>query len=96
MSVCTLHTQATTAHFKQYQLQTVSNARALAKALNDLGYKIVTGGTDVHLFLVDLRSKVSKQQGNMQYCNVVPVYPPRTLWEPLFDLMVGVSKCIEK
>ena len=36
----------------------VSNARTLAKALADRGYNIVTGGTDVHLFVVDLRSKV--------------------------------------
>ncbi|XP_064397822.1 serine hydroxymethyltransferase, mitochondrial-like isoform X2 [Halichondria panicea] len=48
---------ASTPEFKEYQLQVVSNARTLAKALADRGYNIVTGGTDVHLFVVDLRSK---------------------------------------
>jgi glycine hydroxymethyltransferase len=40
--------------FKGYQQQVVANARAMAKALMARGYKIVSGGTDNHLFLVDL------------------------------------------
>ena len=40
-----------------YQTQVKKNAVALAKALTDKGYKIVSGGTDNHLMLVDLRSK---------------------------------------
>jgi glycine hydroxymethyltransferase len=43
--------------FKQYQLQTLANARRLSKALTDRGLRIVAGGTDCHLFSVDLRSK---------------------------------------
>ncbi len=43
--------------FKQYQLQTLANARRLAKALTDRGLRIVAGGTDCHLFSVDLRPK---------------------------------------
>ena len=43
--------------FKEYQKQVVSNAKALAKALQEKGYRIVSGGTDTHLILVDLRSK---------------------------------------
>ena len=40
--------------FKTYQQQVVSNAKAMAKTLIDRGYKIVSGGTENHLFLVDL------------------------------------------
>ncbi|GMT42367.1 MAG: serine hydroxymethyltransferase [bacterium] len=43
--------------FKEYQKQVVLNARALADALSDLGFRLVSGGTDVHLMLVDLRPK---------------------------------------
>ncbi|HEU5261510.1 MAG TPA: serine hydroxymethyltransferase [Gemmatimonadales bacterium] len=43
--------------FKQYAMQVVKNAQALAAALMGRGYAIVSGGTDTHLMLVDLRSK---------------------------------------
>lgn len=43
--------------FKQYQKQIVLNAKALADALLDRGFNLVSGGTDNHLMLVDLRSK---------------------------------------
>src|SRR3990172_2728574 len=43
--------------FKQYAMQVVKNAQALAAALVGRGYAIVSGGTDTHLMLVDLRSK---------------------------------------
>jgi glycine hydroxymethyltransferase len=43
--------------FKTYQRQVVKNARAMAGALMKRGYKIVSGGTDNHLFLVDLIEK---------------------------------------
>ncbi len=43
--------------FKIYQQQVVANARAMADVLMDRGYKIVSGGTDNHLFLVDLIDK---------------------------------------
>lgn len=43
--------------FKQYQVQTRKNAVALAKHLTDLGYQIVSGGTDNHLMLIDLSNK---------------------------------------
>lgn len=43
--------------FKEYQRQIVKNARALAKALTDRGFELVSGGTDNHLMLVDLRNK---------------------------------------
>jgi glycine hydroxymethyltransferase len=43
--------------FKAYSEQIVSNSRALAAAMTSRGYKIVSGGTDNHLMLVDLRPK---------------------------------------
>ncbi len=41
--------------FKAYQEQVVKNAKALAAALENEGFKVLTGGTDNHLMLVDLR-----------------------------------------
>jgi glycine hydroxymethyltransferase len=43
--------------FKVYSAQVVANARAMTGALHERGYKIVSGGTDNHLFLVDLIDK---------------------------------------
>jgi glycine hydroxymethyltransferase len=43
--------------FKVYSAQVVANARAMTKTLQERGYKIVSGGTDNHLFLVDLIDK---------------------------------------
>jgi glycine hydroxymethyltransferase len=43
--------------FKEYQQQVVANSKTMAHAFNNLGYNIVTGGTDNHLFVIDLRSK---------------------------------------
>lgn len=40
--------------FKEYQAQILANARALAKGLTDRGIRLVSGGTDNHLMLVDL------------------------------------------
>jgi len=42
--------------FKAYQQQILSNAQALAEALRSRGYRLVSGGTDNHLMLVDLRA----------------------------------------
>jgi len=43
--------------FKTYQRQVVTNARAMAAVLQQRGYKIVSGGTDNHLMLIDLSAK---------------------------------------
>ena len=43
--------------FKSYQQQVKKNASAMAGFLNDLGYRVCTGGTDNHLFLLDLRKQ---------------------------------------
>jgi glycine hydroxymethyltransferase len=40
--------------FKEYQKQVIKNAQALAKALNDKGFNLVSGGTDTHLMLLNL------------------------------------------
>ena len=49
--------EALNPEFKKYATQVVRNAQALAAALVERGYAIVSGGTDTHLMLVDLRSK---------------------------------------
>src|SRR5208282_1783869 len=43
--------------FKEYQQQVVRNAKALAAAVAQRGFRIVTGGTDNHLFLVEVHSR---------------------------------------
>ena len=43
--------------FKEYQVQITNNAKALAASLHMKGYRLVSGGTDNHLMLVDLRPK---------------------------------------
>ncbi|KAK5830095.1 hypothetical protein PVK06_013889 [Gossypium arboreum] len=53
LAVCLKH--ARSPEFKAYQNQVVSNCRALANRLVELGYTVVSGGTDNHLVLVDLR-----------------------------------------
>src|SRR6266571_4315938 len=43
--------------FRDYQKQVIANAQAMAKTLQGRGLRIVSGGTDCHMFLVDLRAK---------------------------------------
>jgi glycine hydroxymethyltransferase len=49
--------EAASEPFKAYQKQVISNAQALAQAIEEQGFRIVSGGTDNHLFLVDVFSK---------------------------------------
>ncbi|HKL11409.1 MAG TPA: serine hydroxymethyltransferase, partial [Clostridia bacterium] len=49
--------EASTDEFKNYQKQTIANAKALAEELKDRGFRIVSGGTDNHMMLLDLTSK---------------------------------------
>jgi glycine hydroxymethyltransferase len=49
--------EASTKEFKNYQIQIVKNAKKLANTLKENGLKILTGGTDNHLMLVDLTDK---------------------------------------
>ena len=48
--------EALTEDFKTYQQNIVANAAALAKGLTDRGFRLVSGGTDNHLMLLDLRN----------------------------------------
>lgn len=47
--------QANTPEFREYQEQVVANAKVLSSRLSSYGYRIVSGGTDNHLILVDLK-----------------------------------------
>jgi glycine hydroxymethyltransferase len=51
--------------FKTYSQQVVKNAQTLAAAMTARGYKIVSGGTDNHLMLVDLRAKLPNLTGKV-------------------------------
>jgi len=61
--------------FKDYSAQIIKNARAFAAAMAARGYKIVSGGTDNHLFLVDLRANLpeltaKKAQETLDLANI--------------------------
>ncbi len=49
--------EALTSEFAEYQKRIISNAQALAKSLTENGVRLVSGGTDTHLMLVDLTKK---------------------------------------
>ncbi len=49
--------EALTPEFKEYQTQIVRNAKALAAAVADTGFRVVSGGTDNHVFMTDVFSK---------------------------------------
>ena len=49
--------EAMTKEFRVYQEQVIDNARVMAKTLQARGLRIVSGGTDCHMFLLDLRAK---------------------------------------
>jgi glycine hydroxymethyltransferase len=54
-AVCLL--EAASEEFRAYQRQVLANARALAKSLQNEGYRVVSGGTDSHMFLFDVFAK---------------------------------------
>lgn len=55
--------EALTQEYRDYILQVRTNARALSKAMMDKGYKVISGGTDNHLMLIDLRTKFPNLHG---------------------------------
>ena len=55
--------EALSPKFKEYQQHVLLNARALAKALKDKGYQVVSGGTDNHCVLLDLRENFPELTG---------------------------------
>jgi glycine hydroxymethyltransferase len=73
--------EALTDSFVTYQQRVISNARTMASTFTDLGYRIVTGGTDTHLFLVDLRGKQTSDllekitgdvvEAALEKCNII-------------------------
>lgn len=56
-AICQALFEADTQEFKDYAQQIIKNAKALEVELLSLGYNLVTGGTDKHLILIDLRNK---------------------------------------
>lgn len=52
--ICVALGEASTPKFKVYAKQIVKNAKAMARQFTKLGYKVVSGGTDSHMFLVDV------------------------------------------
>jgi glycine hydroxymethyltransferase len=82
--------EAARAEFRTYAHQTVANARALAGALTERGFDLVSGGTDNHLILVDLTNKdiggkpaakALDRAGIELNFNTVP-FDPRKPWNP--------------
>ena len=76
--------------FKDYAKQVVKNAKALAEALMENGFRLVTGGTDNHLMVVDLRNKaitgeeaeaVLESAGISVNKNTIP-FDPRKPFDP--------------
>ncbi|MCD5405387.1 MAG: serine hydroxymethyltransferase [Desulfotomaculum sp.] len=74
--------------FKEYQQQVVKNAKTLAQALMDHGFDLVSGGTDNHLMLVDLRSsgvtgkeaeKILEEVGITVNKNAIPNDPQKPM-----------------
>ncbi len=49
--------------FKEYGKQVIANASVMAKAFTDRGYQIISGGTDNHMMLIDLRAKSADISG---------------------------------
>ena len=64
--------QAMDPTFKDYQLQVMSNAKTMAKALLDKNYSLVSGGTDNHLVLVNLKASKAIDGARVEtVCNKV-------------------------
>ncbi len=57
--------EAATEEFKAYQKQVAANAKALAEALMERGHHIISGGTDNHLMMIDLRVKDPELTGKV-------------------------------
>ncbi len=61
--------EALTEEYYNYAVQVKENAQAMAKAFVDKGYSIISGGTDNHLMLIDLRSKGFERQTGRKYAD---------------------------
>jgi len=66
--------QAQSPEFKEYQLQTLANAKTLAAEMMGKGYKVVSGGTDNHLILVNLKASKNVDGARVEnICNKVSI-----------------------
>ena len=66
--------QALSPEFKEYQLQVMSNCKAMADEMQKLGYKVVSGGTDNHLILVNLKQSKGIDGARVEtVCNKVQI-----------------------
>ena len=61
-AVCFL--EAMTPEFRAYSQQVIANAQVLAESLQQEGFRVVSGGTDTHLLLVDVFAKGRSRQGS--------------------------------
>ncbi len=57
--------EALTPEYKEYQKQVQKNARVMAQAFMEKGYKVISGGTDNHCMLIDLRTKFPELTGKV-------------------------------
>ena len=82
--------EAMTDEFKQYQKQVVANCKVMADEMASLGYRLVSGGTDNHLFLIDVNEKglsaieaerMMTKAGIVANRNVIP-FDPRSPFDP--------------
>ncbi|MCD6407637.1 serine hydroxymethyltransferase [bacterium] len=76
--------EAMNKEFKKYQKQILKNSKRLCKCLQERGYRIVSGGTDTHLMVIDLRNKkitgleaqlILEKVGIITNKNVIPFDP---------------------
>ncbi|MBX4187819.1 MAG: serine hydroxymethyltransferase [Candidatus Doudnabacteria bacterium] len=90
--------EASSSSFKKYAEQIVSNAKALANALQDFGFKLVSQGTDNHLLLLDLTNKniggkeaqnILEQSGIVINKNLIP-YDQKSPQDPS-GIRIGVA-----
>ncbi|XP_071452212.1 serine hydroxymethyltransferase, mitochondrial-like isoform X2 [Hetaerina americana] len=72
-SVAVALKQAKSSHFREYQQQVLKNAQSMAKALIRKNYTLVSGGTDNHLLLVDLRPRGLDGARAEMVCNRVSI-----------------------
>ncbi|MBX4187109.1 MAG: serine hydroxymethyltransferase [Candidatus Doudnabacteria bacterium] len=89
-SIAVTMREAKTAAFRRYAEQIVKNSKALAKSLQDFGFKLISGGTDNHLMLVDLTNKnmggkqaqeLLDRAGIVTNRTMIP-YDTRKPWDP--------------
>src|SRR5436309_6178023 len=78
--------EALTPEFKAYAIQVVRNAQTLAAVLVERGYAIVSGGTDTHLMLVDLRPKQVTGKEAQELLDRAGGFVASSKWKPPTDI----------